>query len=96
MHGQHETVGLLDWKTHRALLDAYGGLQPQLAGVAAAADRLKAAERAVADLRAAAADAAARKLNASVELLPVLRVRFREQLRLIEDGAEVSSMAATS
>ena len=22
VHGQHETVGLLDWKTHRALLDA--------------------------------------------------------------------------
>ncbi|MEG0818485.1 MAG: AAA family ATPase, partial [Brevundimonas sp.] len=32
VHGQHETVGLLDWKTHRALLDNYGGLQPQLSG----------------------------------------------------------------
>lgn len=26
VHGQHETVGLLDQRTHRALLDAYGGL----------------------------------------------------------------------
>lgn len=59
VHGQHETVGLLDWKTHRALLDNYGGLQPQLAGVAQAAERLKTAEREVADLIAAAADAAA-------------------------------------
>jgi len=59
VHGQHETVGLLDWKTHRALLDNYGGLQPQLAGVAAASERLKIADREVADLIAAAADAAA-------------------------------------
>ncbi len=60
VHGQHETVGLLDWKTHRALLDAYGGLQPQLDGVARAAERLKAAEQTVTTLRAEAADAAAR------------------------------------
>lgn len=59
VHGQHETVGLLDWKTHRALLDNYGGLQPQLSGVAAASELLKTAEREVADLIAAAADAAA-------------------------------------
>ena len=59
VHGQHETVGLLDWKTHRALLDNYGGLQPQLEGVAAAAEGLKAAERTVFELRAAAAEAAA-------------------------------------
>lgn len=59
VHGQHETVGLLDWKTHRALLDNYGGLQPQLSGVAAASERLKIADRDVADLIAAAADAAA-------------------------------------
>jgi DNA repair protein RecN (Recombination protein N) len=26
VHGQHETVGLLDARTHRALLDAFGGL----------------------------------------------------------------------
>ena len=60
VHGQHETVGLLDWKTHRALLDNYGGLQPQLLGVAGAAERLKVADRTVSDLKAAAADAASR------------------------------------
>ncbi|MFJ6024782.1 DNA repair protein RecN [Brevundimonas sp. NPDC092305] len=60
VHGQHETVGLLDWKTHRSLLDAYGSLAPQLGGVAGAAERLKAAEHRVADLKAEAADAAAR------------------------------------
>jgi len=55
VHGQHETVGLLDWKTHRALLDAYGGLAPQLAGIAGASERLKTAEAKLAALRAAAA-----------------------------------------
>ena len=43
VHGQHETVGLLDWRTHRASLDAYGGLQPQLSAVASASAKLKAA-----------------------------------------------------
>ena len=38
VHGQHETVGLLDWRNHRGLLDAYGGVQPQLQAVAAADD----------------------------------------------------------
>ncbi|MDP3370295.1 MAG: DNA repair protein RecN, partial [Brevundimonas sp.] len=37
--------------------------------------------------------AAARKLNTSVDSLPVLRVRFRERLRLIEDGAEAITAA---
>src|SRR5690242_5392772 len=27
VHGQHETVGLLDARTHRPLLDAFGGLE---------------------------------------------------------------------
>ena len=36
VHGQHETVGLLDARTHRPLLDAYGGLRGQAQAVAAA------------------------------------------------------------
>ncbi|WP_292053261.1 MULTISPECIES: AAA family ATPase, partial [unclassified Brevundimonas] len=59
VHGQHETVGLLDWRTHRGLLDAYGGLQPQLSAVAEAARQLKEAEARLAELQADAADAAA-------------------------------------
>jgi DNA repair protein RecN (Recombination protein N) len=68
VHGQHETVGLLDWKTHRGLLDAYGGLAPQLGGVAAASERLKAAEAKLEGLRAAAADAAARAEEITLNL----------------------------
>lgn len=68
VHGQHETVGLLDWRNHRGLLDAYGGLSPQLSAVAEAAETLKAAEARLADLRAAAADAAARAEELSLNL----------------------------
>ena len=68
VHGQHETVGLLDWKTHRALLDAYGGLAPQLGGVGRAHETLKAAEARLDVLRAQAADAAARAEEISQNL----------------------------
>ncbi|MBP7814780.1 MAG: DNA repair protein RecN [Phenylobacterium sp.] len=34
VHGQHETVGLLDARTHRPLLDAYGSLRPLAKAVA--------------------------------------------------------------
>ncbi|VTO13358.1 DNA repair protein RecN [Brevundimonas vancanneytii] len=37
--------------------------------------------------------AAARKLNTTVEALPGLRLRLREQLRLIEDGEEALTKA---
>lgn len=68
VHGQHETVGLLDWRTHRALLDAYGGLSPQLLAVSGAAETLKASEARLAELRAAAADAAARTEEITLNL----------------------------
>lgn len=68
VHGQHETVGLLDWKTHRALLDNYGGLQPQLSGVVAAADRLKAAQGRLDELEASAAEAAAKAEEIALNL----------------------------
>ena len=89
VHGQHETVGLLDWKTHRALLDAYGGLSPQLAGVAGAAERLKAAERAVDELRAQAADAAARTEELTLNLadLDALDPRADEETELAGERA---------
>jgi DNA repair protein RecN (Recombination protein N) len=49
VHGQHETVGLLDSRTHRPLLDAFGGLKAENAACVqawsawrAARDRLEA------------------------------------------------------
>ena len=68
VHGQHETVGLLDWKTHRTLLDNYGGLQPQLSGVAGAAERLKSAQAHLDELEASAAEAAAKAEEIALNL----------------------------
>ena len=89
VHGQHETVGLLDWKTHRGLLDAYGGTAPQLSAVALAADRLKAAETRLAALRAAAADAAARSEEITLNLadLDALDPREDEETELAGERA---------
>ncbi len=89
VHGQHETVGLLDWKTHRGLLDAYGGLAPQLGGVAAASEKLKAAEAKLEGLRAAAADAAARLEEISLNLadLDALDPREDEETELAGERA---------
>lgn len=89
VHGQHETVGLLDWKTHRGLLDAYGGLAPQLGGVAAASERLKAAEAKLEGLRAAAADAAARAEEIALNLadLDALDPREDEETELAGERA---------
>ena len=89
VHGQHETVGLLDWKTHRASLDAYGGLSPQLEAVAAAANALKAAETRLAELRAAAAEAAARSEEIALNLadLDALDPREDEETELAGERA---------
>jgi DNA repair protein RecN (Recombination protein N) len=89
VHGQHETVGLLDWRTHRSLLDAYGGLSPQLAAVSAAAETLKAAEARLAGLRAAAADAAARAEEIALNLadLDALDPRDDEETELAGERA---------
>ena len=89
VHGQHETVGLLDWKTHRALLDNYGGLSPQLGGVSRAAEGLKTAERKVAELKAAAADAAAHTEELTLNLadLDALDPRADEETELAGERA---------
>jgi DNA repair protein RecN (Recombination protein N) len=89
VHGQHETVGLLDWRTHRSLLDAYGGLSPQLSAVSAAAETLKAAEARLAELRAAAADAAARAEEIALNLadLDALDPREDEETELAGERA---------
>ncbi|MEG2499221.1 DNA repair protein RecN, partial [Brevundimonas sp.] len=89
VHGQHETVGLLDWKTHRASLDAYGGLQPQLSAVADMARKLKDALNRLAELQAEAADAASRAEETSQNLaeLDALDPRENEETELAGDRA---------
>lgn len=89
VHGQHETVGLLDWKTHRGLLDGYGGLRPQLEAVGAASERLKAAEARLAELETEAADAASRaeELRLNLAELDELNPRADEEAELAGERA---------
>ncbi|WP_409018617.1 DNA repair protein RecN [Brevundimonas vesicularis] len=89
VHGQHETVGLLDWKTHRALLDNYGGLQPQLQGVGQAAERLKAAQDHLNALEASAAEAAAKadEITANLAELDDLEPQPNEEVELAGERA---------
>lgn len=52
VHGQHETVGLLDPRTHAAMLDAYGNCAAEKAAVAEAYRTLKAVRERYRDLQA--------------------------------------------
>jgi DNA repair protein RecN (Recombination protein N) len=64
VHGQHETVGLLDAATHRPLLDAFGGLGPELAACAEAWSVWRAAREKAQGL----AEAAGRSAEETAEL----------------------------
>ncbi|WP_333586740.1 DNA repair protein RecN [Phenylobacterium sp.] len=78
VHGQHETVGLLDSRTHRPLLDAYGQLSEPLTAVA---DRWKAwrAAQARRDELADMADRAAAEMEElSLRLSELDRLEPRE------------------
>ena len=78
VHGQHETVGLLDARTHRALLDAYGGLRPQAAGAASAWRAWREAQRQAEALRAQAVTAAADREEIALRLAELDRLDPRE------------------
>ncbi|MDP6815950.1 MAG: DNA repair protein RecN, partial [Alphaproteobacteria bacterium] len=52
VHGQHDERGLLNAAGHRALLDAYGGLQDQLAACQEAYETMRRTERAAEAARA--------------------------------------------
>ena len=52
IHGQHDDRALSDPASHRAILDAFGGLQAQLAKVGAAARAVRAARAELAEHRA--------------------------------------------
>ena len=89
VHGQHETVGLLDPRTHRPLLDAFGGLEGQSRAVA---ERWRAwceARDAVATLRAEAerAEAETEELTLRLAELDRLDPREGEETELAEERA---------
>jgi DNA repair protein RecN (Recombination protein N) len=89
VHGQHETVGLLDSRNHRALLDAYAGSGPALGRTAAAWRALFAARERIEALRAEVARAAEETelLTAHLAELDRLDPREGEETALAEERA---------
>ncbi|MGE5501789.1 MAG: DNA repair protein RecN [Ignavibacteriales bacterium] len=76
VHGQHETVGLLDPRTHRPLLDAFGQLDT--GSVASAWSAWRAARERAEALRAAAGRSAAEIEEITVRLAELDRLAPRE------------------
>ena len=89
VHGQHETVGLLDSRTHRPLLDAFGGLGPAAAGTAAAWVAWRAAQGACEALKASSqrAQAEAEELSLRLSELDRLDPKAGEEDVLAEERA---------
>lgn len=87
VHGQHETVGLLDPRTHRGLLDAFGGVST--AGASASWSAWRAARERVAALRQQAATAAAEIEELTLRLAELDRLdpREGEEIALAEERA---------
>ncbi|MFZ5721181.1 MAG: DNA repair protein RecN [Pseudomonadota bacterium] len=89
VHGQHETVGLLDARTHRPLLDAYGALEGQGSEVAAAWKAWREARERAETLRAEVARSAAEveELTFRLSELDRLDAREGEEAALAEERA---------
>ncbi|MDB5452200.1 MAG: repair protein RecN, partial [Caulobacteraceae bacterium] len=89
VHGQHETVGLLDQKTHRRLLDAFGALDGELAACAEAWSRWRAARERAENLRETAgrAQAEAEELSLRLSELDRLDPREGEEAALADERA---------
>src|SRR5271165_6952605 len=81
IHGQHDERALTDPSTHRALVDAYGGLEPLAAATRQAFAQVREAERAleVERARVAAAEAEADFANHAHEELSRLAVQPNEE-----------------
>lgn len=76
VHGQHETVGLLDARTHRPLLDAYAGLD--VAATRSAWEAWRETREQVAALRDAAGRGAAEREEIAFRLEEIDRLDPRE------------------
>jgi DNA repair protein RecN (Recombination protein N) len=89
VHGQHETVGLLDARTHRPLLDSFGALEGQGRTVAERWRDWRQAREAVEALRAevARADAETEELTLRLAELDRLDPREGEETELAEERA---------
>jgi DNA repair protein RecN (Recombination protein N) len=89
IHGQHDERALIEPSAHRALLDAFGGLEKAAGEVRAAHSAWRAATTAVADLRARIANARAEAdyLRAAVDELEKLAPQADEETSLADRRA---------
>jgi len=97
VHGQHETVGLLDAKTHRALLDAFGSLRAELTACGGAWSAWRSARERAEALRAAADRSAADAEELTLRLgeLDRLDPREGEEVELAEQRALLGAAEKT-
>ena len=86
IHGQHDDRALVEAVTHRAILDAFGGLQAETRAVAEAAHRVRHARAALAEHRARVEKARkeADFLRHAVEELSRLQPRAGEEAALAD------------
>ncbi len=89
VHGQHETVGLLDARTHRPLLDLYAGAERAVEGVAKGWTIWREAREAAEALRRDAAAALAERDELALRLAELDRLdpKAGEETALAEERA---------
>ncbi len=89
VHGQHETVGLLDARTHLGMLDIYGGTQAELARVGETHRALKALKDEQRDLlkRAQSDKAELETLSLRLQELDRLNPQPNEEAELASERA---------
>ena len=94
IHGQHDDRALIDAATHRALLDAFGGLESDVEATRKTHAALSAAETKVVEQRALIAEAAAREDYARhvVEELAELAPEVGEEDALAEKRARLMQL----
>ncbi len=97
VHGQHETVGLLDARTHRPLLDAFGGLTQEVGACMDAWSAWRAARERAEGLREQSQRAAADIEEITLRLgeLDRLDPRVGEETALAEERALLGASEKT-
>jgi DNA repair protein RecN (Recombination protein N) len=97
VHGQHETVGLLDSRTHRPMLDLYARAAPLAEAVAAAWSAWREARDAAEALRRDAAQAVAEREELGLRLAELDRLdpKAGEETALAEERALLGAAEKT-
>jgi DNA repair protein RecN (Recombination protein N) len=97
VHGQHETVGLLDSRTHRPLLDLYGECEGAVERTASAWSGWREVQGAAETLRREAAEALSEREELALRLAELDRLdpKVGEETALAEDRALLGAAEKT-